>query len=383
MSESNTWQTAAEQALQALWGEAIICTITDTFRDEGRNRVYRLAVENGPVASVILKASLGDDENPYVVGDDAPRSAFARFCNEWAGCGILGPLGLGPVAYTGDPERGFYLMEDLGADAESLADRLTGSDPTAAEEALFAYARSLGELHAATKGSAAQWDMLRQERGGAPAKPGVPGEFQSEVAKFGEIAERHGIVLPASVAAELARIGDAVESPGDYLTFSPTDCCPDNHALRGERVVFFDCEGAQMRHALLDAAYLLAPFPTCWCTSKLPEGLPKRLIAAYREHFPGGDDFEEQLTLVLAGWVLLTLIWNWNGSWEEEDRTWGLVTLRQRHLHRLENLLTRPHLSALMPGIAQVAEELYGILKTRWADLEPMPLYPAFRGEES
>lgn len=25
----------------------------------------------------------------------------------------------------------------------------------------------------------------------------------------------------------------------------------------------------------------------------------------------------------------------------------------------------------------------YGILKTRWADLEPMPLYPAFRGEES
>ncbi|MBB6050277.1 hypothetical protein [Armatimonas rosea] len=379
MTETENWQSAAEQALRTLWGEAITCTITDTFREQGRNRVYRLAVENGPVASVILKASLGDDENPYVVGDDAPRSAFSRFCNEWAGCEVLGPLGLGPVAYTGDPERGFYLMEDLGADAQSLADRLTGSDPTAAEAALFAYARSLGALHAATQESAAQWDALRTARGGAPPKPSVPGEFQSEVAKFGELAERYGVVLPESFVSELARIGVVVESPGDYLAFSPTDCCPDNHVLRGERVVFFDCEGARMRHALLDAAYLLAPFPTCWCTSKLPEGLPERLLAGYREHFPGGDDFEEQLTLVLAGWVLLTLTWDWAGNWEEEDHTWGLVTLRQRHLHRLENLLARPPLVALLPGVAQVAAELYGILKTRWADLEPMPLYPAFR----
>jgi hypothetical protein len=379
MTETEKWRFAAEQALRALWGEEISCTITETFREQGRNRVYRLAVTNGPVASVILKASLGDEENPYVVGDDAPRSAFGRFCNEWAGCAMLGPLGLGPLAYTGDPERGFYLMEDLGADAESLADRLTGDDPQAAEAALFAYARSLGELHAAIQGSTVQWDALRQARGGAPPKPVVLGEFQSEVAAFGPLAERHGITLPTSFAAELSRIGAAVESPGDYLAFSPTDCCPDNHVLRGERVVFFDCEGARMRHALLDAAYLLAPFPTCWCTSKLPEGLPERLIATYREHFPGGDDFEQQLTLVLAGWVLLTLTWDWAGNWEEEDHTWGLVTLHQRHLHRLENLLARPNLAVLLPGVAQVAQELYGILKTRWADLEPMPLYPAFR----
>ena len=68
-----------------------------------------------------------------------------------------------------------------------------------------------------------------------------------------------------------------------------------------------------------------------------------------------------------------------SGDWVEEDRTWGLVTLRQRHLHRLENLLARSNLVALLPGTAKVAEELYGILKARWADLEPMPLYPAFQ----
>ena len=148
-------------------------------------------------------------------------------------------------------------------------------------------------------------------------------------------------------------------------------------------MIFFDCEGARMRHALLDAAYLLAPFPTCWCMSRLPSGLPERLLAAYREYFPGGDDSDEQLTLVLAGWVMLTLTWDWAGKWEEEDHTWGLVTLRQRHLHRLENLLARPNLPTILPSVAQVAQSLHGILKARWADLEPMPLYPAFRGEES
>ncbi len=77
----NEWQVAAQDALGALWGPGVSCTITDTLRDKGRNRVYRLAVTGGPVATVILKASLGDEKNPYVVGDDAPWRAFRRFCN--------------------------------------------------------------------------------------------------------------------------------------------------------------------------------------------------------------------------------------------------------------------------------------------------------------
>src|SRR5580700_33013 len=105
----NPWQTAAEKALTSLWGTDVSCTTTDTLRDEGRNRVYRLAVTGGPVASVILKASVGDEKNPYTLGDDLPGRPFRRFCSEWAGCAMLGPLGFGPTAYAGDSEHGFYL----------------------------------------------------------------------------------------------------------------------------------------------------------------------------------------------------------------------------------------------------------------------------------
>lgn len=367
--EKKRWREAAEQALTALWEKPIACEITQSFREEGRNRVYRLAVTGGPVASVILKASLGDDQKE-------------RFCNEWAGCAILGPLGLGPVVYTGDTERGFYLMEDLG-EGVSLADRLTGDDPEAATQALLAYAHSLGELHAATRGQESHWAELRQVRGGTPPKEADSGSFQAELLPFRGLCEGYGQVVPAAFEAELARIDALVENPGEYLVFSPTDCCPDNHFLRGKRVVFFDCEGARMRHALHDVVYFFAPFPTCWCMSRLPEGMSPRLLAAYQEHFPGGPDFDEQLTHVLAGWTMMTLLWGWAGGWQETDSTWGLVTLRQRHLHRLENLLAQPNLVALLPAVAEVAGGLYGILKARWTDLEPMPLYPAFRGEKS
>ena len=47
------WIVAAEQALSAAWGVPVTCAIATTLREEGRNRVWRLTVGGGPVASVI------------------------------------------------------------------------------------------------------------------------------------------------------------------------------------------------------------------------------------------------------------------------------------------------------------------------------------------
>src|ERR1700749_4610492 len=142
-SPADSWEKDAEQALSSLWRTQISRTTTESLREEGRNGVYRRAIAGGPVPTVILKASVGDDQNPYTPGDDLPNRPFHRFCNEWAGCQMLGPLGLGPIAYAGDIQRGFYLMQDLGS-GRSLAEDLTADDPQAAEATLFAYARTLG-----------------------------------------------------------------------------------------------------------------------------------------------------------------------------------------------------------------------------------------------
>ncbi len=373
------WQEAARKALTALWGVPVVCTIKDTLRAEGRNRVYRLAVAGGPVSTVILKASLGDSKTPYVMGDDRPDNPFHRFCNEWAGCAMMGPIGFGPTAYTGDPQQGFYLMSDLGAGI-SLADRLTGSDPALATDALLAYAHTLGELHAATQGQSAHWQALRAGRAGSSQSSGRD-SWRAQLSGFAGICQRHAVALSSELDSDLAKISAVIDNPGPYDVFSPTDCCPDNHFLHpsGRRVIFFDCEWATMRHALLDVAYFIAPFPTCWCTSRLPDGMPGQMVAAYREHFFPSHDFEDQLTLVLAGWVLATLSWSWAGDWEKQDHRWGLISLRQRHLHRLENLLAQPNFASLLPALAPSVHALHHTLKSNWQDLEPAPLYAAFR----
>ncbi|MGH6972183.1 MAG: hypothetical protein ACREEQ_11280, partial [Caulobacteraceae bacterium] len=115
------------------------CANARPLREPGRSQVYRLAVSGGRAPSVILKAPVADEP--------APQSAQDRLCNEWAGCAMLGTLGLGPQPIAGDTEALFCLMEDLGA-GETLADALTSDDPDRATASLFAYARGLGAMHA-------------------------------------------------------------------------------------------------------------------------------------------------------------------------------------------------------------------------------------------
>ncbi len=370
------WQALAQTVLQELWGKEVTCITTDEFRNEGRNRVYRLALTNAPVSSAILKASVGDEQNPYTIGDTNPRSAFSRFCNEWAGCQMLAPLGLGAKAYVGSVEHGFFIMEDLG-EGISLADKLTSNKPAEATDALFLYARSLGQLHAATQNQVAHWQELRNQLGATNQSSNLE-TWANETQQFTSICQRLSINIPEPFNLEMKTIQTALEHPNDYLVFTPTDCCPDNHYLQNESLIFFDCEWATMRHALLDVAYMLVPFPTCWCMSAIPKDLTQQLIETYRKEFNGSPDFEDQLTLAMAYWTINTLTWKWAGDWEETDHTWGLVTLRQRHLHRLENLLARENLFTLLPSFNQVARDLHSALQMQWKDLIRIPLYPAF-----
>jgi len=370
-------RVAAEAALSAKWGAPVFCSIVDTRGDKGRSRVYRLSVSGGLVGSVILKACVGDEGAPYIAGDATPGGPFQRLCNEWAGGEILGPLGLGPNIYAADIERGFCLMEDLGG-GESLAQRLTGDDPASATEALFSFARSLGDLHAANSGYEKRWAKLLADKG---TGSGNNGQFASptreDAEAFKVLCETIAITVPAGLEAELTGLFDALDRPGGYWAFTPADRCPDNHFLRGDRVVFFDCERASVRHALLDVAYLLAPFPTCWCCAALPDGLPERLLMSYRERFVAEPDFDDQLTLALAAWFLRTIRPR-RISWLETDQQWGLSSFRQRIRACLKTLLARPNLTSVAPKLAEVLADIDRLFQSRWTDLTPMPPYPAF-----
>jgi hypothetical protein len=237
-------------------------------------------------------------------------------------------------------------------------------------------------MHRATQGALARWQGLLSERGASAGDDGgniltTPWRFGAAICEA--FAEELGFATPPGLAADFAKIAAAMDQPGDCLAFTPSDCCPDNHYLRGERVVFFDCEGAQMRHALIDATYFLAPFPTCWCCAKLPGDLPQRLLAAYREGCPDTADFDGQLTMALAAWLPASFAMRAQVNWLEADQPWGLSTARQRVLELQRQLLARPGLSTLAPGFAEFVGEVEQRLSARWSDVAPMALYPAFQ----
>jgi hypothetical protein len=383
-STTNDYLPLAEKLLSDLWQMPVQCEVIDTMRDEGRNRVYRLKVTGGLLESVIFKACVGGANRPYQVGDDTYEHPFHCFCNEWAGSEMLAPLGLGPRAIAGDITQGFLILEDLG-EGESLADRLQGTDAQAAENALLAYARSLGIMARATHGKLDEWEALRRTKGGT--RSGCISEAETwykNVTIFTNICGTFGISTLPTVADETERIGKVLENPGDYLAFTPSDCCPDNHFLRGDTVIFFDNEGAGMRHALLELAYVVAPFPSCWCVNRLPEGMRDKLIAAYKSEYAGDANFHQHLLYMVACWTIGTITLQDYGPFIfenilEADGDWGISTVRQRHPLRLENFLAFPNADRELTGFTQMATALLDVLKTRWSDVPPMPLYPPFR----
>lgn len=387
-----------EQILSSEWGEAVRLTAAGVLREKYRNRVLRLSVQSGPShapTSVIVKRS-GPGDAAFNPDEDVWESAPWRFRNEWAGTQFLNSLKADPPLCAGllgaDPAQGVLVLQDLGS-PHSLAGEMQEGDLTTLESALFTYARSLGRLHARTIGKEAEWTSLRRASGGSQTAREPEGTrwLREEWKALHSFCEAAGVSVPVEIEAEAERIKTDFDAPGPFLAFSPGDTCPDNHRLpepgsEQAYLQFFDFEFAGFRHALIDAAYLIMPFPTCWCVNRLPQTTIETLVNTYRKELVKGcpaastTDFDRLLVYACAYWLTCTLAWGGQKVFEE-DQKWGISTVRQRHLLRLDNFLwaTSRWSAGTLPAFVELATQLRDALASRWSDMEPMPLYPAFR----
>lgn len=384
----------AEAALTRAWHGRVRLGEAEALRERGRNRVLRCPVTEAPEgspATVIIKASVGEDATRFDPADDSLGSTAWRFYNECAGTAFLESLGTEPTLsarlYASDNTTGLIVTEDLGA-GECLADRMQGTGRAHLERGLFAYARSLGRLHAATIGREPEFMRRRQEMGASEQgreREGVRW-LRENVAPFQAQCEALSIPLATGFAQEIVEVQAALDAPGPFLAFTPGDTCPDNHRfVTDDALYFFDFEFGGFRHALLDAAYLRAPFPTCWCVNRLPSDLPPHLEAVYQAELTNGcpesgDDalFFPALVQAAAYWAIASVSWSLEEALKE-DGQWGISTVRQRHPMRLANLADASEQFGVLPAIGETARALETKLRTLWADGDEMPLYPPFR----
>ena len=384
--------TAEKVMAERLGGKVKLGAITK------RDKRYRslmlwcpvLEAPGGTAERVIIKGITADEGKPYDPNDAQPYSPVTRLYNEWAGAQFLEGLGLTPPLsprfYGGDHPLGFVVLEDLGEGA-CLADKLQGDDPAQAESFLLAYATTLGRMHAATTRKETAFATLRD--GLSPRKEQEKSRlgdwYTNELAQFRAVCETLQVKLPIGFDADITTIVEAIENPGPFLAFTPGDSCPDNHRVLSDGMRLFDFEWCEYRHALIDMVYLRVPFPTCWCVNRLPDGLVDTLEAAYRTELVLGCPeaaeegiFYKALVALCGYWTVRTIGWSLAGALEK-DNDWGISSIRNRALLRLDTFLGASDQFGHLPALAGTAYDLVTKLRSLWPSETEMPLYPTFR----
>lgn len=255
---------------------------------------------------------------------------------------------------------------------------LRGSDPEVAWEAALGWARALGELLGRSV------DLVpdaarRLGTGGGDREPTA----RRLTAGAQALADASGAVLTAAVLAELAGI-HALLTTDRSLVLSPGDMCPDNVLLTPERPVFVDLEATTVRPVAFDAAYVLAPFVTCWCVYAEPDGLTDAMFGAMTDGLRMwapelvGVAWEEQVVTASVGWALWMTPMLLRHAVDPAKRM-GPPALSMRQLVQLRLDWVAEHAASVVPLTSGFVAEAAAGLRSSWGDLE-LPVYPAWAG---
>lgn len=363
----------AASLLGDAWGEPVeICAAEVVWK---RRHVVRLGTRDG--RSVILKRPRRDRQ-----GGEPERAAFGI---ELASLEYLAgmPVPVAPRLLGADVTAGVLLMEELPA-GRSMADSLLLGDRATATANMVAYATALGSVHAWSIGRTAGFERARARYSpAAGSHPWWLERIERGRGQFLRVASVLGVATEG-VDAEIDGLVRMLGGPRD-LSFVHGDLCPDNVRLADGCIRFFDFEGSSLGSAALDAAYLLAPFPSCWCFADVPADIADLAMAAYRSALEAGgveagQDFDTELTAALAGWVVArgAMI---EGALER-DRQWGTTTMRPRLVSWTERFAAAAATTSTFPRLRILAEGLNDRFRSRWPNAV-IPAYPALADPRS
>ena len=356
---------AAGALLAGARGERAEVRAAEAIAD--RHDVFRLHV--GADRSVVLKRRADHDRGGGGRSFGAELAAL-EYLNAM-------PEPVAPRLLGADPDVGILLMEDLGRGA-SLADSLLGTERARAEADLIAYARALGALHAWSIGRSGELADLRARYAPRAAmRPEWMGAIEVGQAAFLSVAATLGLVIDG-VREEIDGL-EAMLSGTGYLGLVHGDACPDNVRIVGGGCRIFDFEASGWGPIVLDAAYLLAPFPSCWCFAPLPAEAAAPAVAAYRARVETagirlGADWDAATAAAQIGWIIAR--GRAVGRVLKEDRDWGTTAMRPRLLTWLRNFIDTAGRAGVLPRLHALARALYEQLSLRWPGTV-IPDFPA------
>ncbi|MEM7113749.1 MAG: hypothetical protein AAF614_15030 [Chloroflexota bacterium] len=377
---------ATEAILTAVFTAPVSITeITQITEAERRNSLWRCHLQSADSTvpeTVIVKKTESDAFDP----NDVDSFDAKRFYLGWAGLALIQRVA--PEAnyssrfYGGSAAEGLIVMEDLGDNEPSLVEPLLEGNAAEAEHVLRQAYLSLAEMHRDTLGKTAVFDQILRKchpkmTAGSDLfwLPGWRERLETKLPTF--------VPLEPNFMGEVNQLFQNVTSPGPFWGYAHKDPCPDNFIRRGSRYLLIDFEISHFSSVLVDAVYARMTFPTCWCASRVPDGLVASLEADYRKmlaqtHPVFADDalFNRALVEACGYWFLQHLHWLLTLDVSGE---WGIASIKSRILSRLQAFAELAEAHDCYPALRGTASRLVDKLTTQWPETDPLPLYPAFR----
>jgi hypothetical protein len=344
--------------------------------------------------------------------DAGPQSVIAKLARprERAALEVLASSGVAAVprllAACDDPP--LVLMADAG-DGASVSSHLMGSDPDAAAGAVSRWAAALAQVQVAGLQLGAAFRQRLQalstgQETDDPDPDGARNPFTRDRAVGWKVAVTRpasdeviietirglrdgltplGVRVGPEEAAALRALAARLSPGSGQGALVPGDGCPDNNVDAPGGLVLVDLESADVRHVAWDASYLTVPWPTCWCSWRMPAGVQAAALARWREVLAPrlaprvAATLDAAISDATIAWALITAAWFLGSAHRGEPLgRGGAMRPGPRELiqHRLGVA------AAAAPGteLGRLAARAHDATRSAWGE-RPLLLAPAWR----
>jgi hypothetical protein len=149
-------------------------------------------------------------------------------------------------------------------------------------------------------------------------------------------------------------------------------------------VTLIDYESAEYRHVAWDVAYLVVPWPSCWCSWRMPEEAAAAALARYRERAAPAlprvatPAFDGDLAVAVAGWAFVSAGWFLpNAFTDPPPSDPRIVTPSRRAVLQHRFALAAGMGDPVPASVTALAAECAAAIAAQWGDT-PLALAPAW-----
>lgn len=368
----------AEIILSALFPPAVHLQLCDVVQDNAVSTILRC----------VWLAPPPDHPNTIIL--KRPNRHEEAIFHEWAGLVFVGTRpalhGLVPQVYGYDEPTKLLVMEDLGpSDGQLLRQILMASETTRAVDALVAFQRAVGLLHAGTVGQYAAYARLRACYPNSMHSRHMIHYFAKIFDAFLTLPETLGRRTIPGFRQEVDAARGALAHPGPFFALTHGDTTPLNvfYTPAGD-IRLYDFEACGFRHALLDGTYAHIRYLHSVWALDIPQPVQHAMYTAYRAALIPGCPAAADETVFQPAYLACCLAWLAGACWlipqvYAADQRWGVSTWRQRIMSCLRQFIDLAQAWGRNGAVMETCQDIEQCLQAHWHETDnQLPLYPAF-----